>query len=299
MGSVASLIDSTSEFFGHYWRNTVAGLPSPVAPFVRPAPTAAADSTQTTSHLARLVETEIIPRLVLAHQLAPNAVSEAMDQVADLDEATDVFTDLVLSRDVDDLTAFVDTLLHSGRSMNSIYLDLLAPTARRLGDYWDQDRISFTDVTIGVGRLQHLVRALSWRTEQELEETASRSAYFIPSLSEQHTFGLFILEDIFQRAGWRTWIETSATDDQTIRAVRNQWFDLLGVSASRDTQIDEVAATIAAARGASRNPDLFILVGGRLFMEQPEIVSAVGADAIASSGDHALLVADEVFMRRA
>jgi methanogenic corrinoid protein MtbC1 len=246
--------------------------------------------------LALLVETEIIPRLVLAHHLAPDPI---LEQVAKIDEATEVFTQMVLSREVEALVAFVDNLLQAGQSLEAIYLDLLAPTARRLGDYWDEDRISFTDVTIGVGRLQHLVRTLSSRAGQEVSDETSPSAYFIPSASEQHTFGLFILEDIFQRAGWRTWVETSATDAQTIDAVRSQWFDLLGVSASRDTQIDEVTSTICAARRASRNPDLFILVGGRLFIEQPEIVSAVGADAIATSGDHALLVAEKVFMRRA
>ncbi len=297
MGSVASLLDTTSDLFGHYWRNTVAGLPSPIAPFIRSAPLPAAPRHKHThSDLALLVETEIIPRLVLAHHLAPDPI---LDQVTKTDETTEAFTQLVLSREVEALIGFVDTLLQDGRSMETIYLDLLAPAARRLGDYWDQDRISFTDVTIGVGRLQHLVRALSSRAGQEVDDESSPSAYFIPSSSEQHTFGLFILEDIFQRAGWRTWIETSATDAQTIDAVRCQWFDILGVSASRDTQIDEVTATITAARRASRNPDLFILVGGRLFIEQPEIVSAVGADAIATSGDHALLVAEKVFMRRA
>ncbi len=209
------------------------------------------------------------------------------------------FTELALTCEVDVLLAFVDDLLSAGHSMHTLYHRLLTPTALRIGDYWNEDRVSFTDVTIAIGRLQHLVRALSSRADPLADEETTRAAYFIPSRSEQHTFGLFILEDIFQRAGWRTRIETSATDGQTVGAVRSQWFDLLGISASRDSQIDEVAATITAARRASRNPNLFILVGGRLFMEQPEIVSAVGADALATSGDDALLVADEVFMRRA
>lgn len=246
------------------------------------------------SDLAQLVETEIIPRLVQAHRSAPSTPS--LENRA----AIVLFTDLTLTRDVETLLVFIDDQLSSGQSIDTLFQDLLGPTALLLGDYWNEDRISFTDVTIAVGRLQHLVRALNSRFDPAAdEEEATRSAYFIPSASEQHTFGLVVLEDIFQRAGWRTWIETSATDAQTVGAVRSQWFDLLGISASRESQIDEVAATITAARRASRNRDLFILVGGRLFIEQPEIVSVVGADALATSGDHALLVADEVFMRRA
>jgi methanogenic corrinoid protein MtbC1 len=292
MGSVASIIDSTSEFFGHYWRSTVAGLPSPIAPLIRAVAPSLPTADLAASELAQLVETEIIPRLVQAHQLVPAAASPKSD-------ATIIqFMNLTLTREVDTLIAFVDDRLSTGQSIDTLFEDLLGPTALLLGEYWNEDRISFTDVTIAVGRLQHLVRALNSRADTAVDEESARSAYFIPSASEQHTFGLFVLEDIFQRAGWRTWIETSATDDQTVGAVRSQWFDLLGISASRDSQIDEVAATIAAARRASRNPDLFILVGGRLFIEQPEIVSAVGADALATTGDQALLVADQVFMRR-
>lgn len=298
MGSVASLIDSTSEFFGHYWRSTVAGLPSPITPLFRAiAPSAQqTPSDLTSADLAQLVETEIIPRLVRAHQPPPTS---AAPSIASIDETATAFTDLLLSCDGETLLHFVDNLVAAGQSVHSLHQDLFTPTASRLGDYWDQDRISFTDVTIAVGRLQHLVRTLSSYQDQTVDDETTRAAYFIPSCSEQHTFGLFILEDIFQRAGWRTWIETSATDAQTVAAVRSQWFDILGISASRDSQVDEVATTILKARRASRNPDLFILVGGRLFIEQPDIVSAVGADALASSGDHALLVADEMFMRRA
>lgn len=295
MGIGASIIESTSGFIGHYWRSAVVRRPSPIDPLIRaiaPSPPQT-PSDVTAAELAQLVQTEIVPRLVLAHQIAPQAAG-----IANLAEAAAVFTELVLSREVDALMTFIDDLLEAGASLDALHRDLLAPTAMRLGDYWNEDRISFTDVTIAVGRLQHLVRTLSSRRDQAAEEEPDRTAYFIPSVSEQHTFGLFILEDIFQRAGWRTWIEANATDNQTVAAVRCQWFDLLGISASRENQIGEIAATIAAARRASRNPDLFILVGGRLFIEQPEIVSTVGADALASSGDHALLVADELFVRR-
>jgi methanogenic corrinoid protein MtbC1 len=81
-----------------------------------------------------------------------------------------------------------------------------------------------------------------------------------------------------------------------IDTVRRHWFDVFGMSASRDTHVDQIASDIKAVRGASRNPDIFVLVGGRLFDERPELVSAVDANATAGSGGEALLIANQALL---
>jgi hypothetical protein len=68
------------------------------------------------------------------------------------------------------------------------------------------------------------------------------------------------------------------------------------MSASREGQVDKIASNIQSVRRASRNKDLFVLVGGRLFVERPELVSAVGADATAASGGEALLIANQTLL---
>jgi methanogenic corrinoid protein MtbC1 len=259
------------------------------------------------AELAKMVEAEIIPRLMLAHrpaQVAPEAIDPETAEGAQGDalgsEATESFARMVLSKDSDSLIAHVGALLQSGIPMETIYVDLMMPAARRLGDYWDDDSISFADVTIGLSRLQQVVRTLGWKQPHPNgPDHSSPSALFVPVSTEQHTFGLFIIEDFFRRAGWRTWIETSGLEDDAVEMVRHHWFDLIGLSASRDAQTEEIASTIAAIRKASRNPGLFILVGGRLFIDRPELVLEVGADATAPNGSDALLVANKAVRRLA
>lgn len=248
--------------------------------------------------LISMVESEIIPRLMLAHRStapAPVTIADPANLLGP--QTTETFARMVVSREPDSLIAFVGGLLQAGVALDTIYTGLLVPAARRLGEYWDDDTASFTDVTVGLGRLQQVVRALGWKTPSHHDDARlGRSAYFALGPGEQHMFGLFIIEDFFRRAGWRTWIETTTTSADMVDTVRGHWFDVFGISISVDTHLDEVAQTIRAVRSASRNPNIFVMVGGRVFLDRPELLDRVAADATASSGGEALLVANHALL---
>lgn len=266
------------------WDTLEAGIPFEQT---RPAP-----------GLVAMVESEIIPRLMLAHRSAPAPLVQPLDTEPHLGpDTTEAFARMVVTRDPESLISFVGKLLQAGASMDSIYTDLLVPAAHRLGEYWDEDSASFTDVTIGLGRLQQVVRAMGWKTAGNGDsKNFTRSAFFAPGPGDQHVFGLYIVEDFFRRAGWRTWVETSSTRQDLTDTVKGHWFDVFGLSVGNDTDTDEVADTIQAIRDASRNPQIFVMVGGRLFIDNPELVSVVAADATALSGGEALLVANHALL---
>ncbi len=168
--------------------------------------------------LARMIESEIIPRLMLAH--GPDAGSQAPPGGAVGPRTLESFARMTLSSEAHALSAYVETLIQGGLSLEEVYVDLMIPTARRLGDDWNEDVISFTDVTIGLSRLQQVVRTLGHSIPARDADEDAPSAYFVPAPNEQHAFGLFILEDYFRRAGWRTWLDTAATREDTARTVR-------------------------------------------------------------------------------
>jgi methanogenic corrinoid protein MtbC1 len=69
---------------------------------------------------------------------------------------------------------------------------------------------------------------------------------------------------------------------------RSGWYSIVGFSVSRDDQLDSVAAEIRNLRQASRNQAIGVMVGGRVFVEHPELVRRVGADATAIDGRDAV-----------
>jgi methanogenic corrinoid protein MtbC1 len=193
---------------------------------------------------------------------------------------------------------FLDALRGEGLTLEAVYVELLIPAARRLGALWEDDVVSFTDVTIGLGRLQQAVRLLGSHGEAlESHDGESRSALFAPAPGEQHTFGLFLVEDQFRRAGWRTWMEPSASTEDCPDLASGQWFDLVGLSASPAADVADLTTAITRLRSLSRNPNLVVMVGGALFLEHPGLVGDVGADASAVTAAEALLIANTCIRR--
>jgi methanogenic corrinoid protein MtbC1 len=239
--------------------------------------------------LSQIVEGEIIPRLLLAHGTPSGPDGSTLSQ-----EFTESFALYALSQGRESLLAIVGSLLQKGVSIESIYLDLLAPAARRLGDLWLDDRASYADVTIALGRLQQIVRELSARPAGGVCEHA---ALFAPAPGEQHTFGLVLLEEFFRRSGWRTWSELSGACEEVASAARAHRFDVFGVTASHDNCLDQIASLIMSVRRVSKNRDICVLVGGRLFLARPELVAEVGADATAADAQGAVFCAEAAVRR--
>ena len=156
------------------------------------------------SQLARTIEHEIVPRLMLAHRAAAEPLPIQADTAfaVSFDDVKQ-FAKLVLSHDEDAAFAEIHSLHARDISIDRIFLDLLAPTARYLGELWDDDLCTFTDVTVGLGRLQRVLREFSPALGRSVEHPArGRRVLLLPGPGEQHTFGLVMVSEFFRRAGW-------------------------------------------------------------------------------------------------
>lgn len=246
-----------------------------VIPFERPT---RADSSPLI--LAKLIEGEIIPRLLLAHQSAPiptpniiRLASFTAVEVAD-------FSAAAVAEDLGALLARIEGFLDRGVTVEQVYLDLLSPAAKLLGMRWEEDLSSFTDVTVGLCRLQQVVYDLAGRTPAQ-PRSDRREALFALTPGDQHAFGLVVVAEFFRRAGWRTVTAPDASATELVALVRSQSFDLVGFSMSDAQWLPGLPGLIARLRSASCNPNLRVIVGGQVFLDDPARVAQVGADATA------------------
>lgn len=206
--------------------------------------------------------------------------------LASADGASQVerFGRLLMRGDMAHVEAFLDGLRHSGVAPETIYIELVQETARKFGEWWLDDSCSFSEVTMGTIRLQQVLRELGpwFRGAVECPLPGHR-ILLVPSPGEQHTLGLFIVADFLTRSGWDVWGETT-TGEAVMRLVRDEWFDVIGVSVGCFSRLETVTTYIQRLRSASRNGAVGIMVGGPVFVEHPEYAATVGADATAPDG---------------
>jgi MerR family transcriptional regulator, light-induced transcriptional regulator len=248
------------------------------------------------SQLARTIEQEIIPRLMLAHRALAEPVSRplAAGQPITVEDVRH-FAKLVLSHDEDLAFGSIQAFRARGVTVEKIYVDLLAPTARYLGDLWDDDLCTFTDVTVGLGRLQRVLRELSPAFGNGIEHPEQgRRILLLPSPGEQHTFGLVMVAEFFRRAGWDVTGGAWAAGADPAALVAAEWFDVVGFSLGAESHIDSLAESIRAVRHATCNHDIAVLVGGPLFGERPEYLARVGADGMTIDGREAPALAERL-----
>jgi methanogenic corrinoid protein MtbC1 len=243
--------------------------------------------------LDRLIETEVVPRLVLAGRAVACEPGSGRGAAAPGPEDVVAMIGLVIADDATAAIAYVETLRVRGVTLECLYLDLFAVVARRLGQLWTEDLCSFADVTVGLVRLQGLVREYSPAFLPSVEaHDPRRSALLIPVPGEQHTFGLVMVAEFFLRAGWEVHSDPMASVEDLSSTVRNRWFAVAGISVGNDDRLDVVAALIRRVRRESCNRGIGVMVGGRVFAERPELAGLVGADATATDGRQAALQAE-------
>jgi len=241
-----------------------------------------------------IIESQIIPRLLMAHHTSEPRERSRRKRAITADEASR-FALLPLRLEAASLLAEVDAFIAKGATVETICLDLLAPAARKLGEMWDRDECDFLDVTMGLWRLQEVMREVAARAPAEPGGAQiPHSALFSPMPGDHHNFGVMMIEEVFARGGWRSEALVKPERRELLDRPARQPFDLVGLTLGRDCPSAALANLIRAVRNVSANPNIIVLVGGRMINDNPGIASEVGADGTGADALAALEVANSL-----
>ncbi len=243
--------------------------------------------------LNSLISEQIIPRLLMSHSRGTQRMRAQGNLTVDPLEAAR-FASLPLQLEADELLTVVESFINRGVSIDSVFVDLLAPAARELGRHWEEDECDFLDVTMGLWRLQEVMREVTMRyPPHDATGPRGRSALFAPMPGEDHSLGALMVEEVFARAGWCTEVLIEPKRKELLQIIASRHFDLVGLTLSCDWPIATIADLICAMRSVSRSPDLKVLIGGRMVNANPALAIEVGADGTAPDARSALALAEE------
>jgi len=242
------------------------------------------------AQIARAIESDIIPRLMMAYRTmpAPAAHPVRSDRTIRHDDI-ETLAHGVMEPSPATGRREVNRHLDAGLPMDRLLLDLLAPTAKRLGELWTEDQCDFAAVTIGLCRLQDILRDLAQEPGHRIDPAPNARVLLSVTPGEQHTFGVLMLEEFFRRAGYDVTALFPTHANMLLREVRANPYDVVGLSASCDGSLNRLPEVIRAIRRESKNSNIVVMVGGPIFEVDANRAMQVGADLYAVDGASALL----------
>ena len=179
------------------------------------------------------------------------------------------------------VNAFAEVLSELKRHRTSLagLADIYIPlVARRMGDDWLDDQLSWIEVTVGVGRLQSLLREIgnAWAADQAGDTGHGPVMLLIPD-RDQHTLGPLVAMGQLRRYGVSVCLRIAPTHDElrSLMATRN--FDGVLISVATEEKLPLVAKTVQFLRNVSPKPTP-IIVGGAVMSKVEDPASCTGAD---------------------
>lgn len=235
--------------------------------------------------LHAVIERQIIPRLLNVQQFFPGEVQKLAKVLEDVpvEEQPEfqAFTQHCLSGDALKANQVVDALSARGLAHDRIFLELITPAARHLGTLWDQDLCDFTQVTCGLAMMHQMIYRLGYSSPAgQREEGEFERVMLACAPGSQHFLGLTIVADFFRQSGSDVVLEISSTESELLRAVANEWFDVVGISVAIEAQLQTLPDLIAHIRASSGNPKVRVVLGGPIFLIHDFSPFNLGADAI-------------------
>jgi methylmalonyl-CoA mutase cobalamin-binding subunit len=137
---------------------------------------------------------------------------------------------------------------------------LLSAAARRLGEMWQRDELSFFEVSIAVSLIFRLNHDHAQRHVPIAREPDLRQAVFATLPGQAHNLGLVLAAEAFRQADWQVTLLLDSATGLILDRVRRLRPEIVGLSVSnldRTHQVERLISDLRALAGRFR-----ILLGG-------------------------------------
>jgi methanogenic corrinoid protein MtbC1 len=207
--------------------------------------------------------------------------------------AIDDFCQALIDDDAEVALGMVRRERRDGVPLETIYLGTLAGAAARLGQWWDEDRVSFLQMSMAAGRIFEIMRHLRQTIPEPRNEIApERRALFATMPGDQHTMGVTMAADLFRNRGWDIDLRVGFDHDALMAAVAGRDYRVIGLSANNVEAVTPLARAVVAFR--ITHPGARIIVSGSLVAQMPGIGLLVGADGAAGDWAETLRVVTDL-----
>jgi methanogenic corrinoid protein MtbC1 len=150
--------------------------------------------------------------------------------------------------------------------------------ARHLGCEWTEDRAAFTDVTLGLARMQSILHQVGrdWAGHGQAAPDAATVLLVLPE-GEQHSFGAILMAGQLRRQGISVQLQIGASPASLRAIVQGNRFDCSMISVACEEKLDLCRLVVKALKDGSEGR-LWVAVGGAVLDRRMDVREATGAD---------------------
>ena len=205
------------------------------------------------------------------------------------EEEINKLTNLLLNSEEGSFELAITVLKTHGASIDYIVLELIPAIARKLGRQWEDDDLSFADVSIGVNRLERVIYKLDYLFQANQLDRQQNKAIFITGFpGSQHTLGSLIFANFLTYSGWQVHRPHQANIDSMVYGVSSKMLQAIAISVSTNEQLEQLPNLINLLRQKSQNPEIIVLIGGPLYNKAPEAFDHIQAEVKACSPEESV-----------
>jgi methanogenic corrinoid protein MtbC1 len=193
---------------------------------------------------------------------------------------------------------FLEARKAEGASFDALCLDYLGAAAVWMGRAWDEDRLSFLEVTVAVGRLYALMRAM--RDPMQPVGPASgtpRRALFASVPGEDHRLGITLAADMFRTGGWDVELLTGCDHDTLVATAERLRPPVIGLSLSSEDRLAALARLVVALRLVASGS--ILAVAPPATMDDAAVAAVIDTDLVIRDATIARAALDERLQRPA
>lgn len=214
-------------------------------------------------------------------------------QTIDLSEnqAANNYLKLVLAKQQKDAREYILELHNDGLSVKDIFLKILEPSQKKVGELWQSNQITVAD--------EHYVTAITQLIMSELypyifNDMPTKDKVLSMAIEgELHELGIRMVADFFTLDGWDSnYFGASTPMMSIVNSVQEFKPRIVIISATLTKNISLVKETIEKIRAIDNEVTIF--VGGMAFNINNNLVDKVGADYYSKSAEEAIKIANKI-----
>jgi methanogenic corrinoid protein MtbC1 len=204
------------------------------------------------------------------------------------------YLSLLLSSDRPAAQRLVLAEAAAGTDVRNLYLHVLQPTQREVGNLWHSGTITVAEEHYCTAATASLMAQL----QPYFQGTPRNGRRLLAACvaGDLHTLGLQMVADFLEYEGWEvSYLGASTPLDSIQSMLAEHHIDLLLTAASMPHHVPLLRDLVAALRRDAATQHVRVLVGGRPFSRSADLWETTGADAWAANAEEAVAVVRGLF----